>query len=98
VIPLKDKTGKTLVVAFTTIFESGRRPVRLQTDKGTEFTNRVFQKILRENEVHFFTTQNEETKASIVERFNRTLKTKMWKYCILLTGKLSPIFTSYKIW
>ena len=30
--------------------------------------------------MHFFTTYNEETKASIVERFNRTLKTKMWKY------------------
>ena len=80
VIPLKDKTGKTLVAAFATIFESGQRPVHLQTDKGTEFTNRVFQKFLRENDVHFFTTQNEETKASIVERFNGTLKTKMWKY------------------
>jgi len=77
VIPLKDKTEKTLVATFTTIFESGRRPVRLQTDKGTEFTNRVFQKFLRENDVHFFTTQNEETKVSIVERFNRTLKPKM---------------------
>ena len=42
--------------------------------------NRVFQKFLKENDVHFFTTYNDETKASIVERFNRTLKTKMWKY------------------
>ena len=49
-------------------------------DEGTEFTNRVFQKFLKEHDVHFFTTYNEETKASIVERFNRTLKTKMWKY------------------
>jgi hypothetical protein len=40
----------------------------------------VFQKFLKENNVHFFTTYNDETKASIVERFNRTLKTKMWKY------------------
>jgi hypothetical protein len=30
--------------------------------------------------VHFFITYNEETKASIVERLNRTLKIKMWKY------------------
>jgi len=30
--------------------------------------------------VHFLTTHNEETKVSIVERFNRTFKTKMWKY------------------
>ena len=28
----------------------------------------------------FFTTYNEETKASIVESLYRTLKTKMWKY------------------
>jgi hypothetical protein len=35
---------------------------------------------MKENDVHFFTTYNDETKASIVERFNRTLKTKMWKY------------------
>ena len=80
VVPLKDKTGKTLKDAFQVIFKSGRCPIRLQTDKGTEFTNRVFQKFLKEHDVHFFTTYNEETKASIVERFNRTLKTKMWKY------------------
>jgi hypothetical protein len=80
VVPLKDKTGKTLKDAFQVIFKSGRRPIRLQTDKGTEFTNRVFQKFLKEHDVHFFITYNEETKASIVERLNRTLKIKMWKY------------------
>ena len=80
IVPLKDKTGKTSKDAFQVIFKSGRRPIRLQTDKGAEFTNRVFQKFLKEHDVHFFTTYNEETKASIVERFNRTLKTKMWKY------------------
>ena len=80
VIPLKDKTRKTLKEAFQVIFKSGRRPIRLQTDKGTEFTNRVFQKFFKEHDVHFFTTYKEEIKASIVERFNRTLKTKMWKY------------------
>jgi regulation of enolase protein 1 (concanavalin A-like superfamily) len=57
--------------------ESGLRTVHLQTDKRTDCISRVFQKFLRENAVHFVTTQNEEAKASIVERFNRTLKTKM---------------------
>jgi hypothetical protein len=80
VVPLKDKTGKSLKEAFQVIFKTGRQPIRLQTDRGTEFTNRVFQKFLKENDVHFFTMYNDETKASIVERFNRTLKTKMWKY------------------
>jgi hypothetical protein len=80
VVPLTDKMGKTLKDAFQVIFKSGRRPIRLQTDKGTEFINRVFQPFLKEHDMHFFTTYNEETKASIVESFNRTLKTKMWKY------------------
>ena len=58
----------------------GRKPETCHSDKGTEFTNRLFQKYLKENNIRFFTIQNAETKASIIERFNRTLKTKMWKY------------------
>ena len=80
VFPLMGKTGKTLKDAFHVIFKSGWRPIRLQIDKGTEFTNRVLQKFLKKHDVHFFTTYNEEIKVSIVERFNRTLKTQMWKY------------------
>ena len=78
-IPLKSKTGKELTSAFQVILKSGRKPIRLQTDAGTEFLNRRFQTFLREKKIEFFTTHN-ETKASIVERFNRTLKTKMWRY------------------
>ena len=57
-----------------------RAPNTLQTDKGTEFLNRSLQKLLKEHGVHHFATHNEETKASIVERLNRTLKTRMWRY------------------
>ena len=57
----------------------GRSPEKLQTDKGTEFLNRNFQSFLKENKIHFFTT-NSELKASVVERFNLTLKTRIWKY------------------
>ena len=80
VVPIKDKTGKTLVEAMKTVLKEGRTPKSLQTDKGTEFKNRHFQKYLKSQNIHFFTTENPETKASIVERFQRTLKTKMWKY------------------
>ena len=78
-IPLKSKSGGALIDGFKKILKSGRKPDVLQTDKGTEFTNREFQSFLKENKISFFTTQN-ETKASVVERFNRTLKTKMYKY------------------
>jgi hypothetical protein len=40
----------------------------------------VLENVSQKHDMHFFTTYNEETKASIVESFNRTLKTKMWKY------------------
>lgn len=43
----------------------------------------MFQKFLRENNIDFFTV-NSGLKASVVERFNRTFKNKMYKY---LTAK-----------
>ena len=79
VIPLKTKQGQELVKALRTILSSGRKPLKLQTDKGTEFLNRQFQKFLRDNNIHFFTV-NSGLKASVIERFNRTFKNKMYKY------------------
>ena len=48
-ILLKNKSSISLVNAFKQIFESGRKPEKLQTDKGSEFTNKVFQKFLKDN-------------------------------------------------
>ena len=53
----------------------------LQTDKGTEFLNSKFQHLLKAPKVHHSTMENEVIKASIVERFNRTLKCTLWHYC-----------------
>ena len=80
VIPLKNKTGPSLVEAFKLIFEDGRKPYTLQTDKGTEFRNKTFQSFLRKSNIDFFTTENDDIKASIAERFNRTIKEKLWRY------------------
>ena len=80
VVPLTRKTGPNLVEAFANIFAEGRKPQTLQTDQGTEFKNEKVQTLLKEEKVHFFTTYNVETKASVVERFNRTIKSRMWRY------------------
>ncbi|GIY69298.1 uncharacterized transposon-derived protein F54H12.3 [Caerostris darwini] len=77
-IPLKDKTGQSILKGFQKIFKE-RKPMSLQTDTGTEFKNKILQKYLKTINVHFFTTNN-ETKASIVERFHRTLMSKLTKY------------------
>ena len=49
-VAIKDKTGKTLVNAFKSVFTSERCPKDLQTDnlKGTEFKNEDFIKAYRE--------------------------------------------------
>jgi Integrase core domain/Chromo (CHRromatin Organisation MOdifier) domain len=78
-IPLLSKTSENVRAAFAQIFSSGRIPYKLQTDAGTEFVNKEVQKYLKSYDIHFFIT-NSEKKASVVERFNRTLKEKMWKY------------------
>ena len=78
VIPLKTKTGAALVTAFKKILESGRKPQKIQTDQGTEFFNKHFKDLMKE-EIQLYNTYN-ETKASVVERVIRTLKTRMWRY------------------
>ena len=79
VLPLKLKQNQELVKAFQKILSTGRKPTKLQMNQGTEFLNRVFQKFLRDTNIDFFTV-NSGIKASVVERFNRTFKNKMYKY------------------
>ena len=73
VVPLKNKMEESLVNGFQIILDTSRSPEKLQTDKGTEFLNRKFQSFLKENNIHFFTT-NSEIKASVVERYQSHLE------------------------
>jgi len=66
--------------AFEKILDSGGDSRMLQTDKGSEFDNSSFQQMLKRHNIHFYTSENEDIKAAVVERFNRTLKTKMYRY------------------
>ena len=78
-VPLRNKKGITICEAFQKIIIE-RKPNFLQTDKGTEFLNSNFQLLLRENGIKFYTSQNEDIKCAVVERFNRTLKSRMFRY------------------
>jgi len=78
-IPLKTKSGREVSSAFDRILKD-RRFNMLQTDKGTEFTNVHFRRLMTEYNVHHYTSENEDLKASVVERFNRTLKERMFRY------------------
>src|SRR6184192_1023596 len=77
--PLKNKSGSTLTAAFTKMIDEQQCKL-LQTDKGSEFLNSSFQKLLRDRNIRHYTSENDDIKASVVERFNRTLKGMMWRY------------------
>src|SRR5438552_7307523 len=77
--PIKDKTGKEVKRAFQEIFALGRKCQRLQTDEGREFDNRHVQRLLNHENIKFFTVKS-QFKAAVCERFNSTLKSKMWRY------------------
>ena len=78
-IPIKNKYAKTVIEGFSTIFTSNRRPKNLQTDKGSEFINAGFKKLLSDNQIKLYSVESDK-KACVVERFNRTLKEKMYRY------------------
>ena len=77
--PLKTKRGKEVAAAFRDIFREGRIPKRIQTDQGKEFENRDIALLFREHNIELFSVKS-AYKAAIVERFNRSLKSKLWRY------------------
>ena len=72
-IPLKDKAGKSVASALKTIFKE-RKPEKMWVDKSKEFYNKDVKDL-----IELYTTENEEN-SSVVERWIRTMKEKMWKY------------------
>lgn len=60
------------------MLQNGRIPKNLQTDHGTEFYNEKFKNIMIKHNINHYSTYSTK-KASIVERFIRTLKGKLYK-------------------
>ena len=76
-IPIKRKTGEAVSEALKGLFERVQGYQLLQTDKGKEFYNSRVKDVLKEEGIRLFSTENETMKATIVERFNRTLRNKI---------------------
>ena len=72
-VPLRSKHGKGVAKAFRKIFNEGDRTDKLRTDQGSEFTNKVVQKLFKDEKVHHFVTQK-KTKASLAERSSKHSK------------------------
>ena len=78
-IPLKNKRGETVKEGLKRAFKIMGAPVKLQTDKGKEFYNQHVKSLLSDKKVRHFSTES-DVKASIVERFNRTLRERIIRY------------------
>src|SRR5215469_1863315 len=77
--PLRRKLPAEVAKAFESIFREGRICRNLQTDMGGEFHNKLLAKLFKKNKINYYVSYS-EMKCPVVERFNRTLKERMWRY------------------
>ena len=62
---IKTKTAATVTAAFTAMIVD-RSPKYLQTDKGTEFLNATFRKLLDDRNIRHYTSENDDVKCAVV--------------------------------
>ena len=100
VVFLKDKKSVSIVNAFQSILKkSNRKPNETWVDKGSEYYNNYFKKLLQGNDIVMYSTYN-EGKSVVAEIFIRTLKDKIYKYMTSISknvyiNKLDDIVNEY---
>lgn len=78
--PLKSKGADDVVCAMNDILKSIKyKPSKLNSDHGKEYYNSKFKALMHKYKIHHFSTYS-VIKASMAERYNRTLKGQLWKH------------------
>ena len=73
-IPLKNKNAQTIKDSFENILiNSKRKPNLIESDRGKEFYNNIFQDCLNKNNTKLY-SRNSSYGAVFAERFNRTIR------------------------
>ena len=73
-IPLKNKNARTIKDSFENILiSSKRKPNLIETDRGNEFYNNIFQDFLNKNNIKIY-SRNSSFGSVFAERFNRTIR------------------------
>ena len=89
-IPLKNKYSQTVTNEFSNIITtSKRKPLKLESDRGTEFYNSMFQNFLKSKNIHHYSRYTDKG-PSIAERVIRTLR-NLLKKPVFEKGKASWI-------
>ena len=78
-IPLKNKYSQTITNEFSNIITtSKRKPNKLESDRGTEFYNSIFQNFLKSKNIHHYSRYTDKG-PSIAERVIRTVRNLLKK-------------------
>ena len=79
--PIKRKDTKSVVDGFEKILQSMKFTPRIfHSDQGKEFVNSSFQAMLKRYNIEYFTSKDASIKCALVERFNRTILNKIYKF------------------
>ena len=78
-IPLKNKYSQTITNEFSNILTSSKRkPIKLESDRGSEFHNNIFQNFLKLKNIHQYSRFTDKG-PSIAERVIRTIRNLLKK-------------------
>ena len=81
-IPLKNKIAQTIKDSFENILiNSKRKPNLIESDRGKEFYNKIFQDFLNKNNIKLY-SRNSSFGSVYAERFNRTIRDLLKKIVI----------------
>ena len=73
-IPLKNKHGETVTKEFSNILStSKRRPLNIESDRGTELSKNIFQIFLKTRNIHHYSRFTDK-RPSIAEKIIRTVR------------------------
>ena len=78
-IPLKNKNSKTITDEFSRVLsKSKRRPLKLESDRGSEWYNNIFQNFLKVKNIHHYSRFTDKG-PSLAERVIRTIRNSLKK-------------------
>ena len=76
----ENKNSNEIINSFKDIFKKSiRKPNFIQSDEGSEFTNKLVLNFFNDNTIKWYHTYNRDIKCSIFERYNRTILNKIYK-------------------
>ena len=100
-IPLKNKYSQNIANEFSnTITTSNRKPLKIESDRGTEFYKSIFQNFLKAKKIHHY-SRFRDNGFRIAERVIRTIR-NLLKKPIFLAGnadwlsELPSVIKQYK--